>query len=123
MGVCAEGIKKDLNTLDEADFVRDVDKSAYHHLFHFEIGGDNPCSQQLSERTRLSAGYLHYSNPHSALQQMLVMKSISQLDINLPRVVIVKPSERHTVIQKDAAISHIQSSHGNAIFLREAFPE
>jgi len=32
VGVCAEGIKKDLNTLDEADFVRDVDKSAYHHL-------------------------------------------------------------------------------------------
>jgi hypothetical protein len=31
VGVCAEGIKKDLNTLDEADFVRDVDKSAYHH--------------------------------------------------------------------------------------------
>jgi hypothetical protein len=84
---------------------------------HEDFFNTHPCSQQLSERTRLSAGYLHYSNPHSALQQMLVMKSISKL------VVMVKPSERHTVIQKDAAIRHIQSSYGNAIFLREAFPE
>jgi hypothetical protein len=28
--VCAKEIKPELNTLDEADFVRDVDKSAYH---------------------------------------------------------------------------------------------
>jgi len=27
VGVCAKGIKKELNTLDAADFVRDVDKS------------------------------------------------------------------------------------------------
>ena len=32
VGVCAKGIKKELNTLDEADFVRDVEKSAYHYL-------------------------------------------------------------------------------------------
>jgi hypothetical protein len=31
-GVCAKEIKPELNTLDEADFVRDVDKSAYHQL-------------------------------------------------------------------------------------------
>jgi hypothetical protein len=31
VGVCAKGIKKELKTLDEADFVRDVDKSASHH--------------------------------------------------------------------------------------------
>jgi hypothetical protein len=30
VGVCAKEIKPELNTLDEADFVRDVDKSAYH---------------------------------------------------------------------------------------------
>jgi hypothetical protein len=29
-GVCAKEIKPELNTLDEADFVRDVDKSSYH---------------------------------------------------------------------------------------------
>jgi hypothetical protein len=29
VGVCAKGIKKELNTLDEADFVRDVDKSLF----------------------------------------------------------------------------------------------
>ena len=28
VGVCAKGIKRELNTLDAADFVRDLDKSA-----------------------------------------------------------------------------------------------
>jgi hypothetical protein len=28
----------------------DVDKSAYHQLSQNEIGGDNPCSQQLSSK-------------------------------------------------------------------------
>jgi hypothetical protein len=32
-----------------ADFVRDVDKSASHHLSQTEIGSDNPCYEQLSE--------------------------------------------------------------------------
>jgi hypothetical protein len=40
--VCAKGIKKELSTLDEADFVRDVGKSAYHHLSHSEIDGYHP---------------------------------------------------------------------------------
>ena len=31
-GVCAKEIKPELNTLDEADFVRDVDKSASHAI-------------------------------------------------------------------------------------------
>jgi hypothetical protein len=31
--VCAKGIKKELNTLDEADFVRDVANRDYHYLF------------------------------------------------------------------------------------------
>jgi hypothetical protein len=35
--------KQKQNTLDEADFVRDVDKSAYHHLSQNEIAGDNAC--------------------------------------------------------------------------------
>jgi len=30
--VCAKEIKPELNTLDEADFVRDVDKSPYHKV-------------------------------------------------------------------------------------------
>jgi hypothetical protein len=29
-GVCAKEIKPELNTLDEADFVRDVDNRDYH---------------------------------------------------------------------------------------------
>src|SRR5579862_4047776 len=41
-GVCAKEIKPELNTLDEADFVRDVDKSSSHHLSQFEIGDDSP---------------------------------------------------------------------------------
>jgi hypothetical protein len=35
--VCAKEIKPELNTLDEADFVRDVDKSSSHHLSQSEI--------------------------------------------------------------------------------------
>jgi hypothetical protein len=37
--VCAKGIKKELNTLDEADLVRDVANRDYHHLSRFEIAG------------------------------------------------------------------------------------
>ena len=32
VGVCAKGIKKELNTLDETGFVRDVEKSASHAI-------------------------------------------------------------------------------------------
>jgi hypothetical protein len=32
IGVCAKGIKKELNTLDEADFVRDVEKCSSHAI-------------------------------------------------------------------------------------------
>ena len=39
MGVCAKGIKKELNTLDEADFVRDVENRDYHYLSQCEIAG------------------------------------------------------------------------------------
>ena len=53
--------KTELNTLDEADFVRDdeadfvrdVDKSASHHLSQNEIGSDNPCSRQLSGNAQI----------------------------------------------------------------------
>ena len=38
VGVCPKGIKKELNTLDEADFVRDVEKSSSCHLSQTEIG-------------------------------------------------------------------------------------
>src|SRR5215469_18571846 len=49
VGVCAKGIKKELNTLDEADFVRDVEKSASHQQSQIEIGGDNPCSRHFTK--------------------------------------------------------------------------
>ncbi len=52
-GVCAKGIKKELKTLDVADSVRDVEKSASHNLSQSEIGSDNPCSLHLSERRRV----------------------------------------------------------------------
>ena len=39
VGVCAKGTKKELNTLDEADFVRDVANRDYHYLYRFEIAG------------------------------------------------------------------------------------
>jgi len=37
--VCPKGIKKELNTLDEADFVRDVANRDYHYLSRFELVG------------------------------------------------------------------------------------
>jgi len=39
VGVCPKGIKKELNTLDGADFVRDVANRDYHYLSRFEIAG------------------------------------------------------------------------------------
>jgi hypothetical protein len=59
---------------------------------------------------------------HSACD-LSVMKSVAELGVYLAWVVVVKSSERHTVVQKDVAICRIQSSHGNAIFLRKTFPE
>jgi hypothetical protein len=35
--VCAKGIKKELNTLDETGFVRDVANRDYHYLSQSEI--------------------------------------------------------------------------------------
>lgn len=46
-GSVCERNEKELNTLDEADFVRDVDKSSSHQLSRNEIANDNPCSRQL----------------------------------------------------------------------------
>jgi hypothetical protein len=40
--VCAKGIKKESTILDEADFVRDVEKSSSHHVSQNEIDGDKP---------------------------------------------------------------------------------
>jgi hypothetical protein len=37
-----------------------VDKSASHHLSQFEIGGDNPCSQQLSKKCALRTHQADY---------------------------------------------------------------
>ena len=47
-GVCAKGTKKESNTLDVADFVRDVEKSSSHHVSQDEIGSDNPCELNRS---------------------------------------------------------------------------
>ena len=47
-GVCAKGIKKEPNTLDEADFVRDVANRDYHYQSHPEIGGAKRIYQHLS---------------------------------------------------------------------------
>ena len=41
--VCELTKKRNQNNLDEADFVRDVDKSAYHHLSQNEIASDKAC--------------------------------------------------------------------------------
>ena len=47
VGVCAKEIKPELNTLDEADFVRDVANRDYHQLSHFEIAGAKRIYQHL----------------------------------------------------------------------------
>jgi hypothetical protein len=44
--VCPKGIKKELNTLDGADFVRDVANRDYHYLSRFEIAGAKRIYQQ-----------------------------------------------------------------------------
>ena len=45
--VCAKGTKKESNTLDGADFVRDVANRDYHQLSRFEIGGAKRIYQHL----------------------------------------------------------------------------
>ena len=47
-GVCAKGIKKELKTLDVADFVRDVENRHYPYLSQTEIAGAKRISQHLS---------------------------------------------------------------------------
>jgi hypothetical protein len=39
-----------------------------------------------------------------------VMKSVAELAVYLAGVVVVKSSERHTVVQKDAAICHFRAA-------------
>ena len=53
-GVCAEGTKKESNTLDVADFVRDVANRVYHYVSRFEIGGAKRISRHLSGRNVLA---------------------------------------------------------------------
>jgi hypothetical protein len=45
--VCLKEIKPELNTLDEADFVRDVDKSSYHNLSQSATQNRGRCAQSL----------------------------------------------------------------------------
>ena len=61
--------KRNQNTLDEAVFVRDVDKSRYHQLSHNEIAGNYAYSRQLSVGvSSIKAGtksvYKHHSFPN-----------------------------------------------------------
>jgi hypothetical protein len=47
VSVCERNKKQELNTLDETDFVRDVENRDYHYLSHFEIDGAKRIYQQL----------------------------------------------------------------------------
>ena len=47
VGVCAKGTKKESNTLDVADFVRDVANRDYHYLSQSEIAGAKRIYQHL----------------------------------------------------------------------------
>ena len=53
-GVCAKGTKKESNTLDVADLVRDVANRAYHYLSQSEIGGS--IKGDVNKKTSPSAG-------------------------------------------------------------------
>ena len=60
-GVCAKGTKKESNTLDAADLVRDVENRDYHYLSHFEIRGAKRIYQQLSRSSQyMSATFRNY---------------------------------------------------------------
>ena len=74
-GVCAKGTKKESNTLDAADLVRDVANRDYHSLSHLEIRGAKRISRHLSGQNRPShlqnlvsgyAGGLNGSTQHRA---------------------------------------------------------
>jgi hypothetical protein len=69
-GVCAKEIKPELNTLDEADFVRDVENSASHHLSQSEMDDDNPCSQQSSPKWPLRRQQVDYFRVASDLKEI-----------------------------------------------------
>jgi hypothetical protein len=52
-----------------------------------------------------------------------IVEAVAKLRIKLSWLVPVKSPEPHTVVQQDAAVSHIQSGHRKTVFLREAFPQ
>ena len=52
-----------------------------------------------------------------------VVEAEAKFAVDLAWVVVMESSERHTVVQEDSAIPHIQSGHGNAVFLGEAFSQ
>ena len=52
-----------------------------------------------------------------------VVKSLTEFDVDLPRVVEVKSSKRQAVVEQHAAIRHIQRGQGNPVFLAKTFPE
>jgi hypothetical protein len=89
VGVCAKEIKPELNTLDEADFVRDVDKSAYHQLSQFEIDGDNPCSSHLRARRAASSCSISVSSSRSRRFSCSTVSVIVSTVASLVRVLLL----------------------------------
>lgn len=52
----------------------------------------------------------------------LIAKPITQLGVDLARIVPVKSTESQTVIKLDAAVRHIDRRYGNRILSQEGFP-
>jgi hypothetical protein len=75
VGVCPKGIKKELNTLDGADFVRDVGNRDYHHLSHSEIGGGKRIYQHLSEPKRTAVPFASFIVPNCSTLQFIFSAS------------------------------------------------
>jgi len=48
---------------------------------------------------------------------------VPEFAIDLSRVVVVKATERQTVVQLHATVRHIQCGYGNGVFLAEGFAQ
>src|SRR5580700_1514883 len=52
-----------------------------------------------------------------------VVKSVTELDVDLPRVVKVESSEGQTVVEEDTAIRYIQGAQRDPVLLAETLSE
>ena len=95
MSVCERNKKQELNTLDETDFVRDVENRDYHYVSHFEIGSDKRISQHLSifykeidrgqlPSSRLSGSYQKSIKPSVVIHFELGLVNVHRNELNLP---------------------------------------